>query len=166
MRIPEMLRRSLPPARRLEWYAPFRAMRVRVLELDQGWRRVRFLLPLAPNRNPGGGMFGGAMACLADPVAALACNRVFPGHKVWTRELTLDFTRESRTDMELRFVLEPDRERDIREQLRERGRATPSFEYAFFDTQGRACVTVQCRVAIRPADYQPAAVQHRSSRNR
>ena len=57
-------------------------MGLRVLELSDDWRRVRLLLPLAGNRNPGGGMFGGAMACLADPIAALACSRVFPGHQV------------------------------------------------------------------------------------
>jgi acyl-coenzyme A thioesterase PaaI-like protein len=165
MRIPEVLRRRLPPARRLEWYPPFRAMRVRVLELGWDGRSARLLLPLRPNRNPGGGMFGGAMACLADPIAALACNRVFPGHQVWTRDLTLYFRRESRTDMELRFVLEADMEQEIREQLRERGRATPAFEYAFFDTHGRACATVRCRVAIRPADYRPV-LQHRSRKNR
>ena len=138
-------------------------MRVKVLELSDDWRAVRLLLPLAPNRNPGGGMFGGAMACLADPIAALACNRVFPGHQVWTRALTLDFSRESRSDMELRFVLDTAAEVDIREQLQERGRATPSFDYAFFDRHGQACATVRCQVAIRSADYRPAVMKHRSS---
>ena len=166
MHIPEMLRRRLSPKRRLEWYPPFRSMRVRVLELAEDWRQVRLLLPLAPNRNPGGGMFGGAMACLADPIAALACNAVFPGHKVWTRALSLDFTRESRTDMQLRFVFEPGMEDEIRDQLHERGRATPAFEYAFYDTHGQVCATVRCRVAIRSADYQPAVTKQRSSSKR
>lgn len=155
MRIPEYLRRRLPPARRLEWYPPFHAMRVRVLELSDDWRSARLLLPLAPNRNPGGGMFGGAMACLADPIAALACNRVFAGHQVWTRGLALDFVHEGNTDMELRFVLDAAKEQQIRGELERRGRATPDFEYAFFDRRGRPCVTVHCRVAIRPADYRP-----------
>lgn len=156
MRIPENLRRRLPPASRLEWFPPFRALRVRVLELSDDWRRTRLLLPLKPNRNPGGGMFGGAMACLADPVAALVCNRIFPGHRVWTRELVLDFVREGRSDLELRFVLDPHQEREIADQLARRGRATPAFEYAFYDNRGRTCVMVRCRVAIRPGDYRPA----------
>lgn len=100
-------------------------------------------------------MFGGAMACLADPVAALACNRVFPGHQVWTRSLALDFCREGRTDMELRFVLDPDHESRIRAELERRGRATPAFEYFFVDAHERVCVNVHCRVAIRPRDYRP-----------
>jgi len=130
-------------------------MRVRVLELSDDWRRVRLLLPLAANRNPGGGMFGGAMACLADPIAALACNRVFPGHQVWTRELQLDFRHEGRSDMELRFAFDPGQERIIAGELAELGRSTPSFEYGFYDNHDRQCVKVRCRVAIRPPHYRP-----------
>ena len=163
MRIPELLRRRLSPARRLEWYPPFRTMRVRVLELAPDWRHARLLLPLAANRNPGGGMFGGAMACLADPIAALSSNRVFPGHQVWTRDLRLDFRREGRTDLELRFRFDPALEQRVRNELAERGRATPEFEYGFFDTRGRVCAQVLCRVAIRPGDYRPASVPHRSN---
>jgi acyl-coenzyme A thioesterase PaaI-like protein len=136
-------------------------MRVEVLELAEDWRRVRLRLPLSRNRNPGGGMFGGAMASLADPIAALACNRLFPGYQVWTRELLLDFRHEARTDLELRFEFDARLEEQIRGGLRERGRATPQFEYAYFDGAGRLCAAVRCRVAIRPAGYRPAA-QHRS----
>jgi len=137
-------------------------MRVRVLELSADWRRARLLLPLAANRNPGGGMFGGSMACLADPIAALASNRIFPGHQVWTRELRLDFLREGRSDLELRFEFDPALEQRIRVALHERGRATPEFQYGFFDTQGRVCAQVFCRVAIRPGDYRPGTLPHRS----
>lgn len=163
MQLPELLRRRLPAARRLEWYPPFRRLGVRVLALSSDWREVRLLLPLAPNRNPGGGMFGGAMACLADPIAALACNRVFPGHQVWTRDLCLDFRHEGRTDLQLRFALDGGLERQIGAELTERGRATPRFEYAFFDARERVCAVVHCRVAIRPGDYRPAATLHRST---
>jgi acyl-coenzyme A thioesterase PaaI-like protein len=154
-RLPEVLRRRLPPARRLEWYPPLRALRVRVIELSPDWRQVRIRLPLRENRNPGGGMFGGAMACVADPVAALSCARLFPGHAVWTRELALDFHREARTDMELRYAIGSAQERAIRDELARRGRATPAFAYGFFDQAGRECVSVRCRVAIRPAGYRP-----------
>ena len=68
----------LSDARLLEMYPPFVPMRIRVLEITEGWRHVRILLPLnARSRNPGGVMFGGYQAALADPVAALACARVF-----------------------------------------------------------------------------------------
>ena len=155
MRFPEFVRRRLPAAQRLSWYPPFRAMRIRVLSLSGDWRHVRILLPLRHNCNPGGSMFGGAVACLADPVAALVCNRLFPGHRLWTRDLSLDFVREGRSDLELRFDIDPQQERQVAEELAARGRATPEFEFGFFDTGGRECVRVRTRVAIRPIDYRP-----------
>lgn len=159
MRIPEFVRQRLSPARRLAWFPPFRAMRVQVLELSDDWRHLSLRLPLARNRNPGGGMFGGAMASLADPIAALACSRLFPGHSVWTRELTLDFRHEARADLELRFEFDGGLEERIRSELRRRGRATPQFDYAYFDRSGRLCAAVRCRVAIRPGGYRPGAQQ-------
>lgn len=158
MKIPSWLRHlpGIGPERRLALYPPFRALSVQVLALENDWRRVRIRLPLtAFNRNPGGGMFGGAVAMLADPIPALVCNRVFPGHQVWTRAMTLDFRREGRSDLELRFALDAAREAAIRDELARRGRATPSFEFGFYDTRDRLCVQVRNTVAIRPADYRP-----------
>ena len=158
MQIPRWIR-HLPwvsPARRLAWYPPFRVMSVRVTWLSDDWRHARIVLPLNGfNRNPGGGMFGGAVAALADPIAALACNRVFPGHSLWTRGLALDFRREGRSDLELRFDFDPQQERLIREELARRGRATPALEFGFYDTQDRLCVQAVNTVAIRPAGYRP-----------
>lgn len=158
MHIPRWIR-TLPwvsPARRLAWYPPFYAMSVEVMELSDDWRHVRIRLPLNGfNRNPGGGMFGGSVAALADPVAALACDRVFPGHRIWTRAMQLDFTHEGRTDLDLRFDLDPLQEQLIRDELERRGRATPVFEYGLHDQQGRRCVQVRNTVAIRPEDYRP-----------
>ena len=77
---------------KIELYPPFLLMRVKVLEISRKWRTVRMRLPLnTVSRNPGGVMFGGFQAALADPVAALACSRVFPGYSCWTRGLSLDF---------------------------------------------------------------------------
>ena len=131
-------------------------MSVKVLKLEDDWRQVRLCLPLNRfNRNPGGGMFGGSIASLADPVPALACNRVFPGHRVWTRFMRLDFRREGRSDLELRFDFDPEVEEAIRGELGWRGRATPTFEYGVYDEQDRLCVWVTNTVAIRPGDYRP-----------
>ena len=158
MLVPEWIwkGRWVTPARRLEWYPPFRAMGVRVLELAPDWRVLRLRLPLRwRNRNPGGGRFGGAIAMLADPIPALSCNRVFPGQQVWTRAMRLDFRHESRTDLELRFAMADDAVQSIRSELRRRGRATPEFEFGFYDRKDRLCVHVYNTVAIRPGDYRP-----------
>jgi len=158
MHIPRWIR-LLPivgAARRLAWYPPFRAMSIEVLELSEDWRHARIRLPLNRfNRNPGGSMFGGAVASLADPIAALSCNRVFPGYQQWTRAMQLDFLREGRSDLLLRFDFDPQLERTIRDELARRGRATPQFEYGFYDAQDRLCVRVHNSVAIRPLGYRP-----------
>jgi acyl-coenzyme A thioesterase PaaI-like protein len=117
-------------ARLLEWYPPFRPMRIKVLEIRDNWRAVRILLPLnAKSRNPGGVMFGGYQAALADPIAALACARVFPGYSVWTRSMTISFDHGGTSDLEMRFSLTPEQEAAIRMELERDGRSTPSFEY-------------------------------------
>ena len=95
-----MHRGWLSDSRLLELYPPFLWMRIKVLEIADGWRRVRIRLPLnAISRNPGGVMFGGFQASLADPIPALACARVFPGYAVWTRAMNIDFEHGGSTDL-------------------------------------------------------------------
>ncbi|HHH44623.1 MAG TPA: PaaI family thioesterase [Gammaproteobacteria bacterium] len=151
-----LLRRArfLSARRRLEWYPPFWLMGVKVVELDDGWMRVRLRLPLnARSRNLGDAMFGGYQAALADPVAALACARQFPGYSVWTRTLSLDFERPGDTDLELRFEFDPAQREQIRLDLERRGRSTPEFEYGLYVRDGTRCTRVLCSVAIRPRGY-------------
>jgi acyl-coenzyme A thioesterase PaaI-like protein len=141
--------------RAIEWYPPFFLMRVKVLEISDGWRRVRLRLPLnAFSVNPGGVMFGGYQAAVADPVAALACSRVFPGYDVWTRAMTIDFDKGGSTDLELRFEFAPEQELAIRDELEARGRATPSFEYGYHLADGTRCTKITNVVAIRPRGYK------------
>ncbi len=137
-------------ARRLELFPPFRQLGIRVLALDENWRSVRILLPLnASNRNPGGTMFGGTIASLADPIPALACHRRFPQYTVWTRELHVDFRAPGVTDLELRFELSDSTVERIARELELRGRATPVFEFGFFDQHGNQVVWIKNRVALR-----------------
>lgn len=145
----------LSPQRQLELYPPFRRMGIKILTLSEDWRHIRIRLPLnAVSRNMGGGMFGGFQASLADPIAALSCARLFPGHSVWTRHMEIDFQREGRTDLELRFVFDPAIEVQIREDLSRKGRSTPCFEYAYYMTDGTCCTVIKNTVAIRPRGYK------------
>ncbi len=100
-------------------------------------------------------MFGGFQASLADPIAPLACARVFPGYSVWTRHLSVDFIAPGSTDLELRFDFPAEKEESIRKELSKRGRSTPSFDYAYFTKDGRLCTQITCVVAIRTKDYVP-----------
>jgi acyl-coenzyme A thioesterase PaaI-like protein len=144
----------LPEARRLELYPPFLKMHIKVLEVRNDWRHVRVKLPLtAFSRNLSGDMFGGWQAALADPIAALACARVFPGYAVFTRAMNIDFEKPGRTDLELRFDLSPKQEHTIATELAANGRATPTFEYAFYLADGTLCTRIINTVAIRPRGY-------------
>ena len=147
----------IPEARRLELYPPFRAMRIKVLEIGPGWRSVRIKLPLDwRSQNPGGVMFGGWQAALADPIAALACARNFPGYSVWTRAMTIEFERGGSTDLELRFEMQDAQVEAIRAELAAHGRATPKFEYGYHLSDGTRCTKVVNTVAIRPKGYKKA----------
>lgn len=144
----------LSDRRRLEWYPPFWLMRVKVLELHPDWKVVRLKLPLnMVSRNMGGGMFGGYQTAVSDPIAALACAKRFPGHEVWTRHHAVDFRKIGNSDLELRFEFDPQIEQQIRKELAEKGRSTPTFEYDFYRSDGRVCSKISSTVAIRPGGY-------------
>src|SRR4051812_23458456 len=156
--------RIFPDARLLELYPPFVPMRIKVLEIAHGWRSVRIRLPLnAMSRNPGGVMFGGYQAALADPIAALACARIFPGYSVWTRAMAISFDHGGNSDLEMRFSLTPEQEADIRIELEREGRSTPSFEYGYFRRDGVRCTVIRNTVAIRPRGYKRATTPPASS---
>jgi acyl-coenzyme A thioesterase PaaI-like protein len=130
-------------------------MRIKVIELQRDFSLLRIRLPLtAFSKNMGSSMFGGYQASLADPIAALACARRFPGYSVWTRAMTIDFVREGNSDLELRFEFDDNLYRQIKEELEQTGRSTPTFEYALYRSDGEICSKVTNTVAIRPANFK------------
>ena len=138
----------------LAWWPAWWMMRLKVTSLANDWREVRITLPLTwISRNMGGSMFGGFQASLADPIAPLACAKVFPGYHVWTRSLFVDFQRPGNSDLELRFDFSPEMEEAISKELAERHRSTPTFEYGFYREDGLLCTKVKCVVAIREKGY-------------
>jgi acyl-coenzyme A thioesterase PaaI-like protein len=156
----------LSDARLLEIYPPFVPMRIKVLEISRDWRIVRIRLPLnALSRNPGGVMFGGYQAALADPIAALACARVFPGYSVWTRAMTISFDHGGNSDLEMRFSLTTEQEEAIRMELQRDGRSTPTFEYGYVRKDGVRCTVIRNTVAIRPRGYERATTPPASPEN-
>ena len=139
----------------LEWYPPFWLMRVKVLEITNNGRVVRLKLPLTIfSKNMGESMFGGYQAAVADPIAAIVCAKIFPGHEVWTRSQHIDFHHEGNSDLELRFEFSPEMENQIKEDLAKKGRSTPIFEYGFYRKDGVRCSKIVNTVAIRPKGYQ------------
>jgi len=94
-------------------------------------------------------MFGGYQACLADPIAALACSRVFPGYSCWTRKMELDLVKGGTGDLTLKFDFPKELEEQIRGELEEKGRSTPEFQYGFYLEDGTLVTEVRNVVAIR-----------------
>ncbi len=149
--------RFLSEPKKLELYPPFFMMRIKVVEMRDGWRHIRIRLPLNTlSRNPGGIMFGGWQAALADPIAALACSRVFPGYSVWTRAMHVNFHQPGSSHLELRFDFPPEQEEAIARELSRRGRASPQFHYGFYRDDGVCCTEIINTVAIRPRGYRSA----------
>ena len=145
----------ISPEKRLEWYPPFFLMRIKVLYLAKDWSRLTIKLPLTFfSKNMGQAMFGGYQAALADPIAALACARRFPGYSVWTRAMHIDFLREGSTDLQLRFDFSEQVHESIANDLQTKNRSTPVFEYGFYLEDGTQCSRVKNTVAIRPKGYK------------
>ncbi len=138
----------------LAWWPAWWMMHIKVTSLANNWRQVRITLPLTwVARNMGGSMFGGFQASLADPIAPLACAKVFSEYQVWTRRLTVDFQRPGNSDLELRFDFPVEVEQKIAEELKQFGRSTPTFEYGLYRKDGLLCTKVECVVAIREKGY-------------
>ena len=141
----------LSAKRRFELFPAFFMMGVKVLEMDQQWDHVRLLLPLNwRSANSGNNMFGGYQASLADPVPAFACARNFPGYRIVTKDLQLAFLRPGNSDLELRFDFDPAQKQVIAQQLKEKGKADPLFELAYYRQDGKICTQIKNTVAIRP----------------
>jgi len=144
----------LSESRRFSWYPPFWMMRVKVLELADDWSHVRIKLPLTwISANAAGNMFGGFQANLADPVPAIACVQQFPGYRVATKKLELDFIRVGSSDLTLHFDFSKEHIAAIQKELDEHGRATPCFEMSYQREDGEICTVIKNTIAIRPKGY-------------
>ncbi|MCK5386317.1 MAG: PaaI family thioesterase, partial [Gammaproteobacteria bacterium] len=58
------------------------------------------------------------------------------------------------SDLELRFEFSAEIEQLIKDDLANKGRSTPTFEYGFYRKDGVRCSKIVNTVAIRPRGYQ------------
>lgn len=146
--------RFLSARRRFELFPPYFMMRVKVLELGENWSHARIRLPLNwASANAAGNMFGGYQASLADPVPALACLKRFPGYRVATKKLEIDFIRVGSSDLTLHFDFNETQAEQIAADLAEHGKATPCFSMCYIRADGKVCTRIKNTVAIRPEGY-------------
>jgi len=144
----------LSEARRFAWYPPFWMMRPKIIEHAKGWKHVRIKLPLTwASKNAAGNMFGGSQANLADPIPAIACVKHFPGYRVATKHLELEFLRVGNSDLILHFDLSDEQIASIKQELLEHQHSTPCFEMHYVREDGKICTTIRNTIAIRPLGY-------------
>ncbi len=140
--------------RKIELFPPFFLMRIKVLQLDQGWNHARIKLPLNwISANAMGNMYGGYQASLADPIPSMACVHKFPGYRVATKSLTINFIRVGSSDLTLHFDFDEQQAKAIAAELKEKGRATPTFLLTLVREDGKVCSEISNTVAIRPKGY-------------
>jgi len=146
--------RFLSDRRRIELFPPFFLMRVKVVALKDDWSSARIRLPLNWfSANAAGNMFGGYQASLADPIPALACLKRFPGYRVAIKKLEIDFIRVGSSDLTLHFDFDQAQFQEIERELKENGRATPTFEMRYLREDGKISTRILNTVAIRPQGY-------------
>lgn len=146
--------RFISAKRRFELFPPYFLMRVKVLELNADWSSTRIRLPLNwLSANAAGNMFGGYQASLADPVPALACLKRFPGYRVATKKLEIDFIRVGSSDLVLHFDFDEALAAQIATELAESGKSTPCFKMHYVRDDGKICTLIKNTVAIRPRGY-------------
>jgi len=146
--------RFLSDRRRFELFPPYFMMRVKMLELGESWGHARILLPLNwVSANAAGNMFGGYQASLADPVPALACLKRFPGYRIATKKLEIDFIRTGNSDLTLHFDFGEEQAKQIGLELLEHGKSTPCFSMQYVRVDGKVCTRIKNTVAIRPIGY-------------
>jgi len=144
----------LSSKRRFSLFPPFFLMRASLEEHDENWSKVRIRLPLTwMSKNAAGNMFGGYQASLADPVPAIVCVKKFPGYRVATKKLEIDFIRVGNSDLILHFDFNAEQEQQIHDDLAEHGRATPCFDMVYKREDGKICSIIKNTVAIRPKGY-------------
>jgi len=144
----------LSERRRFEWYPAFWMMRVSFLELADDWSHARIKLPLTwISANAAGNMFGGFQANLADSIPAIACVKKFPGYRIATKKLDIEFLRIGNSDLILHFDFSDEQAEAIQQVLDRDGRATPSFEMRYVREDGETCTLIRNTIAIRPKGY-------------
>lgn len=99
-------------------------------------------------------MYGGYQASLADPIPAFACSHHFPGYRIVTKKLELEFIRPGDTDLELVFDFNPEQKEQIANELEHTGQADPEFEIAYYRADGKPCTLIRNTVAIRTRERQ------------
>ncbi len=152
MNIIELLRmlRFIPEPKLLQLYPPFFFIGLKVLEYSKDLKRVHVRLPMRwYTKNMHGTFFGGVLTMVCDPFPAIMIPKYFSNVHVWTKQLTVEFLRPSRSSVDLIVEVTEVDCRIIQEKLDADGSALHDFHYCFMDSRGREIARVKNTVYIR-----------------
>lgn len=134
-------------------YPPFLLMGVRIRSMSPDYRHMEVTLALRWwARNLNGTLFGGFMCAATDPLAALMCHGMFPGAEIWTKSHEVEFLKPARTALHVDLNIGEPQFQSIREELRESGQTTQTFEYQMVDARRRVVARVRNVLFIRRAE--------------
>ena len=142
-------------------FPAYRGSGARIEYIDETLREVRLRLPLnRRTRNLNGTIYGGSIYAAVDPIhAVMLVSLLGPRDYVgWTKEASIRFRRQARTDLRARFVLTPGEVTEVRTEVEREGRVERRYTVDLSDNNGHVCATCEILVHIHPRRQAVEAV--------
>ena len=151
--------------RLLRWkfnlFPAYRGSGARVTYIDDTMREIRIRLPLNwRTRNLNGTIYGGSIYAAVDPIHAVMLISLLgrQDHVAWTKEASVRFKRQARTDLTARIVLREEEVASIREQVRREGKVERRYLVDLVDEHRHVCATCDILIHIHLRQrHEPAA---------
>jgi hypothetical protein len=140
----------LSESRMLELYPPFFFMRLKVVSVAADYRSCHIRVPLGWHlKNHHGTFFGGAICSIADPLPALLCGRIFPGTRIWSKRVAVEFLMPARSAVNMKIQIPEDSVSRIRAQLEAGAAAEEMFRFSFWSDDGKELARVENSVFLK-----------------
>ena len=146
---------------RFNWHPAYRNSGGRIQYIDETLREVRMRLPLnRGTRNLNGTIYGGSIYAAVDPIhAVMLVSLLGPEHYVcWTKEATIRFRRQARTELTACFRLDAAEVEAVRAEVEREGKVARRYPVELFDREGQLCAECDILVHIHARHPEPAGV--------
>ncbi len=137
--------------RLFNWWPPFRAAGIRVVEMAPDFRSVTVELRMRLlNRNYVGTHFGGSLFAMTDPFfMIMMMKNLGPDYVVWDKSGTVRFLKPARGTVTARFHLPQEQVEEARQRTAAGERYEPQFRVEIVDSQGIVVADVEKTLHIR-----------------
>ena len=134
---------------RFNWFPAYRASGARITYIADDVREVRPRLPLNwRTRNVNGTIYGGCLYAAVDPLHAIMLAYALGPENVvaWTKQATIAFRRQARTDLTGCFTLTEAEISAVRADIERDGKAERTFTAELRDRDDQVCAA--CDVLV------------------